>query len=129
MHRKFFISFLLIALINFLLGCYSAESITVLEYKQVEEEDKPDDIRVITKDSQEYHFSESNFYVEDDTLYGKVDISEQLLDRKIALSDIESIQFEYLNGVTTTLLVLGIVVISFVVLATVFVLSGGVGYR
>ncbi len=129
MHRKIFISFLLIALINFLLGCYSAESITVLEYKQVEEEDKPDDIRVITKDSQEYHFSESNFYVEDDTLYGKVDISEQLLDRKIALSDIESIQFEYLNGGTTALLVLGIVVISFVVLATVFVLSGGVGYR
>ena len=128
MYKKLISSILVVALLN-LLGCHSFKSVTVPEYKQVEEEDKPDDIRVITKDSQEYHFSESNFYVEDDTLYGKVDISEQLLDRKIALSDIESIQFEYLNGWTTALLVLGIVVISFVVLATVFVLSGGVGYR
>ncbi len=128
MYKKLISSVLVVALLN-LLGCYSSDLVTAPEYNQIEEEDKPDEIRVITKDSQEYHFSESNFYVENDTLYGKVMEGELSFGKKIALSDIESIQFEYLNGVTTTLLVLGIVVISFVVLATVFVLSGGVGYR
>jgi len=79
--------------------------VNVTEYKQIEEIDKQDKIRVITKDSQEYHFSESNFYVENDSLYGKGKLllsgEEQLLDRKIALSDIGSIQFEYLNGGNT----------------------------
>jgi len=62
MYRKFFISFLLLALINLLAGCYSAESITVAEYNQMEEENKPDDIGVITKDSEEYHFSDSTVW-------------------------------------------------------------------
>ncbi len=123
MCKKIFISFLLVALINFLFGCYSSELITVPEYNQIEEIDKPDDIRVITKDFQEYHFSESNFYVENDTLYGKVGDGEQLLDRKIALLDIKSIQFEYLNGVTTVLLVLGIAAILFAGFVIVVILS------
>ncbi len=123
MYRKIFISFLLLALINFLVGCYSSEFVNVTEYKQIEEEDKPDDIRVITKDYQEYHFSESNFYVENDTLYGKVGDREELLDRKIALLDIKSIQFEYLNGVTTVLLVLGIAAMLFGVFIGLVILS------
>ena len=208
MYRKIFISFLLLALINFLLGCYSSEFVTAGEYEQVEEEDKPGDIRVITKDSQEYHFSDSNFYVENDTLYGKVSVKElsfegkfalweiesiklkvdrqhysaiitvpvseyqnieaesgkpdeiyltkddstryhfmkndfyiendtlygkgkwllsdreKKLERIIALSDIESIQFEYLNSVTTALLILGIVAIPFVVLLVYYSIVG-----
>ncbi len=206
MYRKIFISFLLIALINFLVGCYSSELVTAGEYEQVEEEDKPDDIRVITKDSQEYHFSDSNFYVENDTLYGKVSVKElsfegkfalweiesiklkvdrqhysaiitvpvseyqnieaesgkpdeiyltkddstryhfmkndyyiendtlygkgklmdgeELLEGKIALSDIESIQFEYLNGETTALLILGIAAIPFVVVFAYWSIAG-----
>ena len=128
MYKKIFISFLLLALMNILVGCYSSELVTVPEYDQIEEEDKPDDIRVITKDSQEYHFSESNLYIENDTLYGKEILlsgdKEELLDRIIALSDIESIQVEYLNGVTTALLVLGIVAIPFVVLFVYFSIAG-----
>ena len=118
MYKKLISSILVVALLN-LLGCYSSELINVTEYNQIEEEDKPDEIRVITKDSKEYHFSEMNFYVENDTLYGKEILllgeRKHILDRKIALSDIESIQFEYLNGVTTTLLVLGIAAILFIV--------------
>ncbi|MCH7774712.1 MAG: hypothetical protein IH784_09955 [Bacteroidetes bacterium] len=130
MYRKIFIGFLLLALINFLLGCYSSAWITVPEYNQIEEEDKPDYIYVKTKDNQEYHFSESNFYIENDTLYAKgkeiLYNKEKPFDGKIALSDIESIQFEYLNGVTTTLLVLGIVAVPFIVAGIIFIIVGGV---
>jgi len=119
MYRKIFISFLLLALINFLAGCYSAESITVSEYKQVEKEDKPDEIYVKTKDSEEYHFSESNFYIENDTLYGKGKLLlgdvEKLQVRKIAISNIAFIEVESINWLTTILLGLGIGVVAFII--------------
>jgi hypothetical protein len=105
MYRKIFISFLLLALINFLAGCYSAESITVPEYKQVEEEDgKPDEIYVKTKYSEEYHFSESNFYIENDTLYGKVGVKDLLFEGQFAFGEIESIQWEVVGQNYTTLM-------------------------
>ena len=99
MYGKIFIIFLLLALINFLFGCYSLEQITVHEYKQVEEEEgKPNEIYIKTKDNQEYHFSESNFYIENDTLYGKeiLLLSEEELpfEGKFALGEIESIKFK-----------------------------------
>ena len=210
MYKKLISSILVFALLN-LLGCYSSELVNVTEYKQIEEEDKPDNIRVITKDFQEYYFSESNFYVENDTLYGKeilylskeelpfegriafeeiesiklkvgtghnyyfINIAtvsqyqdieaergkpdevfltkydstkyhfmkdnyfiendtlygkgklllggEELLNRKIALSNIESIQFEYFNGATTALLVLGIVAVPFIVAGMIAFIS------
>jgi hypothetical protein len=104
MYRKIFISFLLLALINFLAGCYSADSITVPEYEQVEEEDgKPDEIYVKTKNSEEYHFSESNFYIENDTLYGKVRVNEMPFEGKFAFGEIESIQWEVVGQSYTTL--------------------------
>jgi len=94
MYRKFFISFLLLALINLLAGCYSSETITVPEYNQIKEEDKPDEIRVITKDTQQYHFYDSGYYIHNDTLYGKVSVKELYFEGKFAFWEIESIQFE-----------------------------------
>jgi hypothetical protein len=95
--KKIFISFLLVAIFNLLLGCYSSKLVTVPEYNQIEEEDKPDEIRVITKDSQEYHFSESNFYVANDTLYEKdvIALSEKWIpfEGKFAFEEIEEIEF------------------------------------
>ena len=115
MHKKILISFLLVAIFNLLVGCYSSELITTPEYNQIEEKDKPDDIRLTTKDSQEYHFSKSNVYIENDTLYGKGEIifgdNEKSFDGKFALSDIVSIEFENINWLTTSLLVLGIAAI------------------
>ena len=127
MYKKLISSILVVALLN-LLGCYSSELVNVTEYKQIEEEDKSDDIRVITIYS-EYYLSD--FYIENDTLYAKgkeiLYNKEKPFDGKIALSDIESIQFEYLNGVTTALAVLGIVAILFVGVIAVVILSGGYG--
>ena len=105
MNKKVIASILVVALLN-LLGCYSSELIKGPELEQT-----TDDIQVKTKDGKEYQFSESNFYVVDDTLYGKVGDSEQLLDRKIALSNIESIEVESFNLLNTLLLTGGIVFI------------------
>ena len=53
MYKKVLISFLLLAFINFITACYTFNSVTVPEYKQVEEEEgKPNEIYVKTKDSQ-----------------------------------------------------------------------------
>ena len=108
MYKKLICSILVIALLN-LLGCYSIEPVTVPEYKQVEEEKgKQKEIYVKTKDNQEYHFTESNFYIENDTLYGK----EKLLlskedvpfEGKFAFGEIQSIQLEDFGQNYTTLM-------------------------
>jgi len=115
MYNKLISSLLVVALLN-LLGCYSIQSVTVPEYKQVEEEEGiPNEIYVKTKDNQEYHFSDWNFYIENDTLYGKeilfLSDREQLFDRKIALLNIESIEFEGFDSVDTWLLLAGVGVV------------------
>lgn len=108
MYKKLISSILIVALLN-LLGCYSFEPITVAKYKQVEKEDKPDEIYVITKNYVKYHFSDSDFYVENDTLYGRGQlISSDKIERKIALSDIALIEVEKLDWVNTILLSAGI---------------------
>ena len=214
MYKKLISCILVVALLN-LLGCYSSELINVTEYNQIEEkEDKPNEIYVKTKDYREYHFSDSNFYIENDTLYGRaillpgedgmpfegkfafseiktiqaenygymtalafqkikaesgkpdeiyltkydntryhfmknhyymindtlfgngkiiIDREQQLdrekqLDRKIALSDIESIQFEDVDGVKTTVLVIGIVAIILILAAATFAPNFGNGF-
>jgi len=94
------------ALLN-LLGCYSFESITVPEYRQVmEEEGKPDEIKVTAKDFKEYHFSNSNFYVHNDTLYGKEKFLSkgQPFEGKFAFWEIESIQLEDFSQKDLTLM-------------------------
>lgn len=121
MYKKFISSILLIAFLN-LLGCYSFKSVTIPEFKKVEEkENKPNEFYVKSKDSQEYHFSDSDFYIENDTLYGKEILridnrppyEEYQLDRKIALSDIESIEIKSFNLTATTLLLLPFAFVAF----------------
>jgi hypothetical protein len=114
MYKKIISSILVIAFLN-LLGCYTFQPVTVPEYKQIEEqEDKPDEIYVITKDDQKYHFLESNYYIENDTLYGKEIVityfesghvkNELPFDRKIAISEIETIEVDSYSLITTVIL-------------------------
>jgi len=99
MNKKLISGILVIALLN-LVGCYSFESVTVPEYKQfVEEEGKPDEIYVKTKEIQEYHFADSNFHIDQDTLYGNGILlrstEEITFEDKISLNEIDSIQLYY----------------------------------
>jgi len=101
MHKKLISSILVVALLN-LVGCYSFQSLTVPEYQKIEEEDgKPNEIYIKTKDFNEYHFSDSNFYIENDTLYGKgiLFLSEEEIpfEGKFAFVEIELIQLEYFD--------------------------------
>jgi len=107
MNKKLISSVLVITLLN-LVGCYSLESVTVLEYQKIEEEDgKPNEIYVKTKDSQEHHFSESNFNVENDTLYGtgKLLRSTEAItfEERISISEIDSIELYYFGQKYPTL--------------------------
>ena len=97
MSKKFISGILVIALLN-ICGCYSFDVFTVPEYKQVEEEEgEPDEIYVITKDSKEYHFTDLDYYIEKDTLYGKTKMiitdTEKPFEGKFALAEIKCIQF------------------------------------
>jgi len=112
MFKKLISSILVVAFLN-LLGCASIQSFTVSEYKEIKnKDDKPDEINVITKDGQEYQFTKPITIFERDTLHVNgilQNYSEQRVDRKFALSDIESIQptNTIISG-TTFLLVLAI---------------------
>jgi hypothetical protein len=122
MYKTIFISFIMVAMFNFLIGCYHFKSITIPEYEEFEyKEGKPDEIYVKTKDDYWYHFTHSRFYVNSDTLYGfgslLVDDWQKAEDIKIAFADIKSIGIEDINSVTTGILwgiaiagVLGIVI-------------------
>jgi len=131
MYKKLISSILVVALLK-LIGCYSLESVTVAEYQQIKEEDKPKDIIAITADYKEYHFADSGYYVKNDTLYGKGFLfnkeGEQVFDGKIALIDIESFQVNKLDGGTTAGLVIGSLIVVGVIIYAI-VLSDALSNR
>jgi len=68
----------------------------------------------------------NDYHLDNDTLYGKGKLildGEQLLDRKIALSDIESIEVESIDGGNTALFIVGIIAGTFV-LAIIIIAIG-----
>ena len=113
MNKRIIASLLVVSMLN-LFGCYSADILTVPQYNKVEEtEGKPDEIKVTTKDYKKYQFSNSDFYIESDTLYGKGILlltgEQEPIMRKIALSDIVTVEFESFDLVDTFLLGGGII--------------------
>jgi len=112
--RSIFTRFLLIILISFTTGCYTFNSINVSEYEEVEEKDgKPNEIYVKTKDKQWYHFTNFNYHIENDILYAEginkinTTVYGQTVDVKIALSDIQYVKIEELDGLKTAGFVIG----------------------
>ena len=95
-NKKILICFLLVSFINLATSCFSLESVSYPEYqKVVKKEGKPDEIYVITKDSIEYYFSDSGFYFENDTLFGKVSEIKVPFEGKFVLSEKDSIDVTY----------------------------------
>ena len=110
--KKMVISFLLAANLNLAVGCYSYKIVTVTEYNEIKDEDKPDDIKIMTKDYQVYKFSNSNIYIKNDTLYSKSKLpsnsKEDIVDKKFAVADIIDVEFKKFNWVKTILFSLGV---------------------
>jgi hypothetical protein len=121
MYKELISSILVVALLN-LLGCYSFKPVNPAEYKQVEGEDN---FIVITKHSNKFYFSDFYFYK--DTLRGKASPHSmgKRMDKKIAISDIKSIESEYFDRGKTSLLTLGVVVIVTIILAIIFTSKKG----
>ena len=119
--------FLILAFINLITGCYSFRSSTISEYNHFEkQEGKPKEIYVKTKGNQWYHFTNSNYHIETDTLYGwgrmLQDSWEDPSFKKIAISNIKSLGIEKKDMVRTyfayagiILTVIGIIMFSYLI--------------
>jgi hypothetical protein len=127
-YKKAFISFMLLTFINFITGCYTFNSVTVPEYKQVEEEEgKPDEIYVKTKSNEWYHFTNSQYYIKNDTLHGVSillsDDWQPASNTNIALSDIKSMGVESKNWYLTSLIyfvIIGGIIVSAIAFGWIF---------
>ncbi len=113
MCKKYIVSILVPALLINLCGCYSMREITNDELKDRIGEG---DLIIHTKDSTFYSFEEFNYKISNDSLFGKGYIRynedsdfEKLFDGAIALTNMEMIEQDELNPVTTTLLIIVIV--------------------
>ena len=115
MHKKYIVFVLIPALLIQLYSCYSMQDIPKEEITGLRGEG---DLIVYTKDATIYFFEESNYHISNDSLYvkGYVKSSDEAskveIESIIALTRIETIQQDELNPFTTTLLVIGSVVLA-----------------
>jgi len=118
LHKLFVSTIEIIIPILLFTDCSSSDVITIKDFKQIEIQEVPDNIWVITRDSSEYHFIKPDYYVEDDTLFGErkyiLNDEEHVLVSKITRSDIESIRTEKENG-GTKFLIIGFALVIFIV--------------
>ncbi len=90
-HKKIIISLLITTLFNFFVGCSGSETVTFREYKKIEQlRGQPPKIYVRASDSYDYIFSHSNYYIQNDTLFGKGNSGKE-----IVLTNIKFIQYNY----------------------------------
>ena len=94
---------LVISLLN-LFGCYSYESLSVYNYKEVKGESNSSKIFVKTKTAKEYYFIESSFNAENDTLFGNEYTKTISIGGAIPFREIAHIQFDYFNSNNPTLI-------------------------
>ena len=91
MCKKLKIVFIIGVAINILVGCSGSETVTLNEYKKIEQlRGQPPEIYVRSSDSYDYIFSHSKYYIQNDTLFGKGYSGEEFV-----LTNIELIQYNY----------------------------------
>ena len=115
MYKKYIVLVLIHLLLFHLCGCYSVKEIGKNEVAGLKE---GGDLIVHTKDSTIYFFEKSNYHISNDSIYGKgyakfSDASDFKIvnESAVALTDIERIQRDELNLVTTSLVVGGILLV------------------
>jgi hypothetical protein len=111
-----FISFL------HLIGCYSTNYLSYSEFEgMILKNGQPKEFYIITKNAQRYHLADWGLTLDEDSvnIKGAIDFGdhEEPFIGKISIEDIESIEVESINGVTTTVLVVSIVGISALAIA------------
>jgi hypothetical protein len=126
MYKKFFISFLTIAFLNFI-GCYSAETITKKDIDEGKEQiDFNQEISITTKDYKSYSFGALQYQIVNDSLYGNGVVTELGKEvpfkGNIALDDILSFEQSTMDtgstaGLTVAIIAGGLIVAGVIVLA------------
>jgi len=117
--KKLTISILIITLFNYL----ACTTLNVATKESIEEEMKEgtfrNEIYIITKDNNRYHFGDWGYNIENDTLYGKglkiKPSGEEPFEGKIAMDDISHFEVEEGDTFATTGLILG--TLAFLLLA------------
>jgi hypothetical protein len=125
MSKKYIVSVLIPALLIQLYGCYSMQDISRDEMAGLKDEG---DLIVYTKDATLYFFEESNYHISNDSLYVKGYIkhsnfsaSKVEIEKSIAMTNIESIQQDEINPVTTSLFVIGSILAAVGVAVIIFI--------
>ncbi len=115
MHKKYIVLILIPLLLVHLCGCYSMREISKDEIAELKE---GGDLVIYTKDSTIYSFKDSEYHISNDSLYGKGYVKfddnsafKVAIENTIALKNIKAIERDELNPVTTTLLIVGSVVL------------------
>jgi len=128
MCKKYIVLVLIPLLLIHLCGCYSLREISKDEMVGLKE---GGDLIVYTKDSTIYSFKESNYHISNDSLYGKGYVKfndnsgfKVAIENTIALKNIKAIERDELNPVTTTLLIIGSVIL---VVGGVFFIAFAIG--
>ncbi len=108
--KKLIITITILSFLN-LIGCYYQEQLISGDY----DFDAEDNIKVITQDTV-YNFSGDKCYINNDTLFYKVIVSQDQKSMKLktmtmSLDQIAKIEVERLDGLKTTLLVVGVLVV------------------
>jgi len=124
MCKKYIVSVLIPALLIQLYGCYSMQDISRDEMAGLKDEG---DLIVYTKDATIYFFEESTYHISNDSLYVKGYVKSSThatkveIEKSIALKNIESIQQDEINPVTTSLLVIGSILSAVGVAVIIFI--------
>ena len=128
MCKKYIVLVIIPLLLIHLCGCYSLREISKDEMVGLKE---GGDLIVYTKDSTIYSFKESNYHISNDSLYGKGYVKfndnsgfKVAIENTIALKNIKAIERDELNPVTTTLLIIGSVIL---VVGGVFFIAFAIG--
>ena len=115
MYKKYIVLVLIHFLLFHLCGCYSMKEIGKNEVAGLKE---GGDLIINTKDSTVYFFEKSNYHISNDSIYGKgyakfTNASDFKIvnEGAVALKDIERIQQDELNLVTTSLVAGGILLV------------------
>jgi hypothetical protein len=127
MKKKIFIYLLIIAFLNYL-GCTSLNVVSTGEVKEkLESGTYYQELFLITKDNNRYHFGKWGYHIENDTLIAKglkVNMNGEVpFEGKIPLEDISYFEVEELNTLSTVGLVLGIGALAITVLVLVLAIG------
>ena len=123
MFKKSFVSLIIISFLNYV-GCYSSEFISKKEVDQgTKQIDLNEEISIVTKDYNSYHFPPEQYQIQNDTLYG-VGLMTKLgkevpFKGKIAWDDILSFEQNSIDAGATTGLVLGVIAIGVIIVGVV----------